>query len=509
MPMFISNYLDPCDKVFTFNELMKGIDLNKYVKRSSSSTGGRIGYNSIDMLKTVLFGFMDMGNISCRELESKCKNDLRYIWLMREEKPCFKTFNNFINQYLKDEVKNVFKDITKLIIDKDKVDLRHVYIDGTKIEANANKYTFVWKKTALKSIYKTFAKITSLLELINKDIAFDTLKFTTNTEYDVNQVAKFLESIKAIYKLDKTNFVSGKGHRKTLGQRYYQNMSKYYDKLVECSVKIKICGDNRNSYSKTDHDATFMRIKRDYMGNDQLLPAYNFQVIVADEYVVLPSLFQYRSDIDTFIPLMEQFKEIYGFYPKYPVADAGYGSYNNYIFCEENGIEKYMKYSTLEKETKDKKYQNDPYKASNFKFIDGKIYCPNNKEFIFRYRKNVKNNKYGRQEEIYECEDCSDCPFKSKCTKNKGNRKISLNRELTKYHEEVKRNINSIQGALLCMNRSIQAEGTFGILKQDRWYRRFVRKGMKSVTLEIFLVSIGYNLAKYHNKRYRNIGDII
>ena len=272
--------------------------------------------------------------------------------------------------------------------------------------------------------------------------------------------------------------------------------------MEEYVEKIKICGEERNSYSKTDHSATFMRIKKDYMGNDQLLPAYNVQVGVADEYIAVVDVNQYRSDMDCFIPLMNKFYTTYGFYPKYPVADAGYGSYNNYIFCEQHGMKKYMKFPMFKKETTDKKYHEDPFRAVNFPIgKDGIMRCPNRKNFYLQYRKNVKGNKYGRQEEVYQCEDCSGCPYAEQCKKTDKNRTVRINRELTAMHQEVIENLESIQGALLRMNRSIQAEGTFGIMKNDRWYKRIVRRGIKSVLLEVFLVSIGHNLYKYHNKQ--------
>ena len=266
--------------------------------------------------------------------------------------------------------------------------------------------------------------------------------------------------------------------------------------------KLKVCGEDRNSYSKTDHSATFMRIKTDYMGNDQMLPAYNVQVGVADEYIAVVDVNQYRSDMDCFVPLMNKFYTTYGFYPKYPVADAGYGSYNNYIFCEQHGMEKYMKFTMFKKETTDRKYHEDLFRAVNFPIgEDGIMRCPNGKKFYLQYRKNVKGNKYGRQEEVYQSEDCSECPYAEQCKKTDKNRTVKINRELTAMHQEVVKNLESIKGALLRMNRSIQAEGTFGILKNDRWYKKIVRRGIKSVLLEVFLVSIGHNLYKYHNKQ--------
>lgn len=245
--------------------------------------------------------------------------------------------------------------------------------------------------------------------------------------------------------------------------------------------------------------------ERYYMGNDQLLPAYNVQIGVADEYIAVVDVNHYRSDMDCFIPLMKHFKQTYGFYPKYPVADAGYGSYNNYIFCEQNGMEKYMKFPMFKKETKEQKYHEDPFRAVNFRIDEqGVMRCPNDKAFHLLYRRSVRGNQYGRKEELYECEDCSGCPYAEKCKKTAKNRTVRINQELTAMHQEVIENLESIHGALLRMNRSIQAEGTFGIMKNDRWYKRIVRRGINSVKLEVLLVAIGHNLYKYQNKKMRN-----
>ena len=207
---------------------------------------------------------------------------------------------------------------------------------------------------------------------------------------------------------------------------------------------------------------------------------------------------------------MEKFKKAYGHYPKYPVADAGYGSYNNYLYCEEYGMEKYMKFTMFEKETKSEAYRNNPYRAVNFsRDTEGNLICPNGKKFIFKYNRHIKGNQYGRQEEIYECENCEGCPYRAECCKSaKKNRTIGLNRELTSFHEEVISNLESIHGALLCMNQSIQSEGTFGIIKWDRSYKRLFRRGKENVILELTLISCGYNLYKYHNKKKRDCSKV-
>lgn len=504
LPMLISDYLDICDPVLTFDRFMGEIKLEKYLKCLPKHYTGRLRYNPVSMLKTVLFGFMMNGYISLRELEDQCRINLRFMYLMEHETPSYRTFGYFINEVLGDSIEEIFNDINKTIFEKEHVDLQHLYIDGSKFEANANKYSWVWKKATEKSRYRLFNKITALFNAINDELQYTNVRFSINTEYAPEYIREAAEKYAELYQLKETEFVHGRGHRKTIQQRHYEKLVEYAGKLEEYVENISICGDERNSYSKTDHSATFMRIKTDYMRNDQLLPAYNVQVGVADEYIAVVDVNHYRSDMDCFVPLMNKFKKVYGFYPKYPVADAGYGSYNNYIFCEQSGMEKYMKFPMFKKETKDRNYHDDPFRAVNFPIgKDGIMRCPNGKAFHLQYRRNVRGNQYGRQEEIYQCEDCRGCPYAARCKKTDKNRTVRINRELTAMHKEVISNLESIHGALLRMNRSIQAEGTFGIMKNDRWYKRIVRRGLKSVVLEVFLVSIGQNLYKFYNKQMR------
>ncbi len=509
LPLFLSDYLEIRDPVLTFDQFMEGLNLNKYLRKLQPHQRGRIRYNPVDMLKTVLFGFMTKGYISLRELEDNCKVNIRFMYLMDHETPTYRTFGNFINEVLTDSIEDIFYEINQAIIDKDHVDLQHLYIDGSKFEANANKYTWVWRKATEKSRYRLYSKVTALIEQINETLAFTGVKMQTNAEYIPEELRELADTYASYCKLDKSTFVYGRGHRKSVFQRQYEQLCEYAEKLNEYTEKLYICGSERNSYSKTDNSATFMRIKTDYMGNDQLLPAYNVQIGVADEYIAVLDVNQYRSDMDCFVPLIEKFNQHYGFYPKYPVADAGYGSYNNYLYCEQHGMEKYMKFPMYKKETTDKKYQSNPYRVENFRRDgEGNLICPNGKKMLFAYRGKVYGNKYGRQYEYYTCEDCKECPYASECKKTDKNRTVRLNEELTSFHKEVLENLESIHGALLRMNRSIQAEGTFGILKQDRWYKRIVRKGINSVKMELYLIAIGHNLYKYHNKQQRQNSDI-
>ena len=206
--------------------------------------------------------------------------------------------------------------------------------------------------------------------------------------------------------------------------------------------------------------------------------------------------------MDCFKPLMEKFNAQYGKYPEYPVADAGYGSFDNYLFCEEHGMKKYMKFTMFKKETGDETYRDNPYRAVNFPINEnGCPVCPGGKEFHYLESHPVKHNHYGRTEELWECEDCTNCSLKPECCKCTGNRVVRLNEELSSMHKEVIENLNSIHGALLRMNRSIQSEGAFGTIKWNRAYTRARRRGIQGLLLEIAMISCGFNLHKYHLKK--------
>ena len=505
-PIDLSYYIDISDPVFTFREVLDSIDLSSFISRSESKGPGRPKYDPVKLLRVVLFSFMENGYLSLRNIEKACRNDLRYIWLLeRIQPPTHVTIGNFINNELSDSIDDIFSQIMGYIVEKDDVDLDHAYIDGTKIRANSNMYSWVWKKQCITSRDKVFGYITSLFEKMNSTtLAPYSVRITTREKYCIEYVEEMLSLFKNVTKLDEKTFVYGKGKRKTEEQRQYEELAEYLSRLKRYAECIEKCGEKRNSYSKTDPGATFWRIKRDYMGNDQLLPAYNMQLAVCDEYIAVVDVQQYASDTDCFIPLLERFHDIYGKYPRYPTGDAGYGSFNNFLYCAKHGMEKFMKFPMYDKTVKDQKYREDPFKSQNFKITEtGDMLCPNGKKFIFKERKPIKGNKFGRKEEIYECEDCSGCPMKAQCTKAEGNRTIHVNNELTAIHKEVLENLNCIHGALLRMNRSIQAEGAFGIMKWDRSYKRVYRRGITRVFLEFKLVALGFDLYKYHNKKKR------
>ena len=507
MPVDLEKNIEISDGVYSFQEVLQHIDLQRYFVYKGNGKG-RPRYARINLLKIILFAFMEYGNPSTRFIEKLCKTDIRFMWLLGDlPAPSHMTLENFMKNELAFGMEEIFSEVTQCIFALDRVDTKHTYIDGTKIEANANKYTWVWKKSCITNRNNVFDKVTMLLKILNGEIfaAYGTV-VEIRREYAIEYLELILSEYKKCTGIDESAFVHGSGKRKSVEQRRFETLQDYIHRLKQYAKHIKICGDIRNSYSKTDPDATFYRMKKDYMGNDQLLPGYNYQIAVCDEYIAACHVFQYTSDMDCFIPLMNKFFAIHKHYPLYPLADAGYGCLNNYLFCQEHGMGKYMKFTMYDKTIKDETYREDPFRAVNFKINEnGKLVCPAGREFHFMYSSPIKGYHYGRTEEYYKCESCENCPMREKCHKSKEDRVIRVNEELTSIHEEVIDNLNCIHGALLRVNRSIQAEGTFGTIKGNRGYKRASRRGLKMVLFEFSLICCGFNLRKFHNNRMKQL----
>jgi transposase len=294
IPVDLEKIIEISDPIYTFNEIMEQIDLYKYFVGKGNRTG-RPRFDCIKLLKIILFAFMENGYASLRNIEKLCKTDIRFIWLLDGLKaPSYSTISNFMNEFLLDSIEDIFNDINSYIFEKEKVDLNHVYIDGTKLEANANKYTWVWKKACLTSRNRIYTYLTQLIKEINEtDLFFHNVEIGSRKEYTIEYVEYILNQYTKIMSIDTSTFVHGSGKRKTIEQKHYEKLEDYLKKLKKYAYHIKVCGDERNSYSKTDNDATFMRIKRDYMGNDQLLPAYNVQLGVCDEFIAVMDMKQY------------------------------------------------------------------------------------------------------------------------------------------------------------------------------------------------------------------------
>lgn len=488
------------DPVTSFVEIMKGLDTSKYFNIFPHR--GNQGYDPHMMLNVVLFAFMNKVP-SLRELEDLCKYDIRYMWMADNETPSFMAFQRFISNTLSSSIQSIFYDVCKRLIELDDIDTSVLYIDGTKLEANARKNSFVWKKAILSNRTKLYNKIKEVIKSINHLTNSSFKEKSTYQPYEVGMICDYLMTLMVDNHVD---IVYGKGKRKHCLQRLYDEILNYYIKLIRYEEMLEICGE-RNSYSKNDHDATMMNMKYDYYNQTGVFkPGYNLQIGVSDEYVVHADIYPNPNDMKTFIPFMESYNKAYSYYPKWPVGDAGYGSYDNYMFCIINQMELGMKYNYYAKKN-ETSFKKKIYHSMNFKTNDkGKKVCPQGHEFnIIGKEKWKKEGRYLQITTNYTCGKCEECRVKDECTKSKTNREITINPIQNEMYKTVDRNLSTKAGIEMKKQRSIQVEGAFGIIKKDIGYERTRRRGKGNVKTEILLVLIGFNIRKYHNKKQRKI----
>lgn len=485
------------DPVTSFVKIMKGIDTHKYFKNVPHR--GNQGYDPHMMLNVVLFAFMKKVP-SLRELEDLCRYDIRYMWLSDNETPSFMAFQRFIAS-LDDSIEDIFHDICKRLIELENIDTSVLYIDGTKIEANAKKNSFVWKKSIITNRDKMFIKISRCISLINNHF---NRNYKIDDKYHSTYIGTIADDIMAMMADKSIPIIYGAGHRQSTEQKLYDEILGYFIRLLKYEESLKICGE-RNSYSKTDHDATMMNMKYDYYNKTGVFkPGYNLQIGVSDEYIMHYKLYPNPTDTKTFIPFMESYKQAYGYYPRWPIADAGYGSYDNYMYCIINKLELGMKYNYYSKKN-ETSFRKKIFHSMNFKTNeDGYKVCPQGHPFNIHISDNYNDkSKYLQITQSYSCGKCENCSLKEKCTTSAKGRILRYNPLLEEMQKKVDENLSTDMGKEMKKQRSIQAEGTFGVIKQDAGYDRLRRRGKGNAKIEIGLMLIGFNLRKYHNKKQR------
>ena len=261
--------------------------------------------------------------------------------------------------------------------------------------------------------------------------------------------------------------------------------------------------NGRNSFSKTDTDATFMRMKEDYMRNGQLKPGYNIQIGVESEYIVGLGAFSNRSDVGMLIPFLNRIRKHTHRIFENIIADAGYESSENYLYLEENGYNCFIKPQNYEI-SKKRTYKTNIYAVENLKYdVKRDEYtCPNGRKLKFK-RESVKTteNGYTISTKYYSNDKCGRCPHRDKCHKSKnGYRTIQVNQVMLEHRPKALEALTSEEGTLLRMNRSIQVEGVFGVIKEDYGFRRFITRGKRNIETQFFLLAFAFNIEKLCNR---------
>ena len=495
-------YIPADDPVRLLNAICERIDYEELY--AAYSEEGRKGYSPRNLFKVMVYA--NMRKIySTRKIEQNCHENVKFMYLLEgEPAPDHNTIGRFRKDRLREAMGGLFRQLVELLEQAGEIDLSTVFIDGTKIEAQANRYTFVWKKSVEKRMSKLIEKMGKEWPKLRKR---NGLHKACPEKIQTHHVKKLLKQLKRLAKEQKLVFAYGKGKRKQPLQRDIETVSEWLRRLKEYQNSLHICGE-RGSYSKTDKDATFMHVKEDHMKNGQLKPCYNVNVAVASEYVIGNYLSADCTDTNTLLPFLKQLplNKIHRL-----VADAGYESEENYTFFESlQHTDAYIKPANHEQKKK-RKYRTDPGRRENM------AYCAEKDEYTCVQGKRLKlaevktqKTKTGFQTEtsIYRCEDCQGCPCKDKCIRKGTSKKplaertksLYVNKNFLRQREEMEQRITSEEGRLLRVNRSIQAEGTFAMTKEDMLFRRFLTRGKCNVTVEWLLLCFAYNVLKLDHK---------
>lgn len=478
--------------------VVESLDLSEFKKLYREK--GRCPYHPKMMLKIILYAYMN--NIySCRKIEKSVQRDIHYIWLAAQERPDFVTINRFRNR-VKKEINNIFTQVVLLLADRGFITLDVEYIDGTKIESKANKYTFIWRKTVEKNRAKLQEKIRILLQQIDEVIAQDNAAESEKMEFTAEALDSLIGDLKDALAAETQPTDKEQKKQRREKKKQIKELEKHRDKLDEYDSRLEQIGE-RNSMSKTDHYATFMRMKEDAMNNGQTKPGYNLQISAENQFITDFALFPNPTDTLTLIPFFNSFLDRYGHLPSVAVADSGYGSEENYRFMDEAGMEAYVKYNRFHLEQRPR-YKPNPFHHDNFHYNADEDYyiCPMGQHMTRIGTAHSKTASGYRSESArYRAQNCKGCPLRCLCYKARDDRRtIEVNHRLNQYKRKARELLTSEEGLKHRGRRCIEPEAVFGQMKFNMAYRRFRHFGKDKVTMDFAFFAIAFNIKKMCSK---------
>lgn len=476
--------------VRVLDRIIDGLDLSDLI--ATYESGGTSPYHPRMLVKVVFYAYMN--NVySCRKIEKLLQENIHYMWLSGNQYPSYSTINRFRSERLKDCVNALFVQVVLLLVEEGQLTLETQYIDGTKIESVANKYTFVWKKNVLRYKERLEVKISSILAQIDEGIAQDNSPAADEVPNPIDS-----ETLQA--KIDQINAANKESMTKAK-KKQIKELSTCKEKLASYENHLETLGD-RNSYSKTDPSATFMHMKEDAMNNGQTKPGYNLQIATENQYITNFGLFWRPTDTCTYLPLMTLFYARFGKMPTVNCADAGYGSEENYEFMEAHDIQPYVKYNYFHKEQK-RKHKENAFIQDNLYYNETEDYyvCPMGQRMYYA-GSYTRKSKAGYPSKIhkYKAQRCTGCPLRGQCYKAEGNRVIGVNVQLNKYKKKARELLLSEEGIHHRGRRCIEPEAVFGQMKYDKQYKRFRHRGHDKVQMDFAIFAMAFNIEKLCRK---------
>ena len=487
-PPCLGDFIEDNDPVRVLDAIVNNLDISPI--EATYKAGGCNSYHPRMLLKVVLYAYLQ--NIySGRKMEQLLKRDVHFMWLSGMQRPDFNTINLFRKNRLAGFIDNIFTQVVEMLVEAKFVSLEVQYIDGTKIEANANKYTFVWKKSTQTNQHKLDVKVRSILReaerVLDMEIKEDKERVMTSEE-----MLKRTEAI--IEEMDRRG-ISDKPLRKAVGQVQKESVAK----MQEYEEKIETVGA-RGSYSKTDKDATFMRMKEDAMNNGQTKPGYNVQIATENQFITNYDIFWQPTDQATLIPFLDSFEMRYGRQSVAICADSGYGSEMNYEYLVGKDILPYVKYNMFHKEMT-RSVKNNPYLVSNMHYNKDEDYyiCPMGQRLEYAGETHDTSDLgYVSTKSIYQAKNCKGCPLRGECYKGKSNqRRIEVNHRNNELRAVARELLTSDEGLRHRSRRPIEPEAVFGQIKYDNHFKRFNYRGHTMVKAEFATIATAHNIRKY------------
>ena len=493
-PQRIDENIAEDDPVRLVNGLIDQLDLTSFHKLYKGY--GRSPFHPQMMLKAIIYGYMN--NVySCRKIEERLVRDVHFIWLAGYEHPDYITINRFRNR-VKKEINAVFTQVVLLLAERGFISLDVEYIDGTKIESKANKYTFVWRKTVEKNRARLLEKIRVLLEQIDDVIAQDNASGQEKVEFTPELLHSMASELNAALASEPKPVTTEEKERRKERKKQARELQEKADKLAGYDEHLEKLG-GRNSYSKTDPDATFMRLKEDAMNNGQTKPAYNLQIGTENQFITDFMLFPNPTDTLTMIPFLSSYSSRYDRLPGESCADAGYGSEENYSFMDANGMEAYVKYNYFHKEQK-KPFREDIFRLENLYYNKEQDYfvCPMGQHMERVGTAHTKTESgYRTLTGVYRAKNCEGCPLRWGCYKSKEPaRTVKANHQLMRYKQQARDRLTSEKGLKHRSNRPIEPEAVFGQMKYDMQYKRFRHFGKDKVNMDFAFFATAFNIKK-------------
>lgn len=453
--------------------------------------GGTSSYNPAMLVKVLVYAYLN--NIySSRRIEALLKENIHFMWLSGMQQPDHNTINRFRKEKLRRAFKDIFIQVVQLLMEQQVVSIKEVYLDGTKLEANAHKYSFVWGNAIKTSEGRIIKQLNAMWDYIQEQtVEADREEFPLSLgEIDAGRVE---ETIKEINRR-----LAGAPEEvpKKLKQKLKYAEKMWPEKFRQYSKHKEILG-TRKSYSKTDPDATFMRMKEDHMKNSELKAGYNVGVATNNGIVIEYGIYQSSTDTTTLPDMVEGIQESYPESPEFLIADAGYGSEENYTFLQQAGIKGVIKHGRYD--SKKKRLKKRPFESDALYYNPEKdcVICPMGQTMERAGTRTRKtDNGFTLELSLYKAVNCEGCPVRGICHRGTGERVVELShrgRDLRKQAEEL---LTSEEGAKLYAKRKTDVEPVFGNIKQNKKFRRFTLRGLEGVWIEFGLVALSHNLGK-------------